>query len=525
MADFTGTSGADSIAGTVDDDVFHLEQGGHDTADGGAGDDVFYLGAGFDNDDRIDGRSGYDRLILDGDYSAGVNFNNHSLRGIDEIDLATGNSYLLNRLERTSGGLVINGSQLGPTDTMYILAGYRTDGVTVIGGAGADTIDGARGTDQLFGGAGDDQLSGSDAASTVKGGEGNDEIQNGDGGFTRGDGGDDFIEVGGASETALGGAGQDTIIASSGFPGIEAGVLDGGAGDDFIVIEPGTADWHCIGGAGADFLLVEGALFVESGDSLLEAGKGNDTLQGGGGHDTLDGGRGKDLFHGGYGAELALGGSGADTFTPASGDDTFDGGTGTDTLDCTGDPKSVRVDLGVASVTGSGLGRISFSSIENVVGSVRDDVLIGDSGENMLVGLSGSDTLNGGDGGDHLLGGAKADILTGGQGADILDGGSGADTFLFGQLSDSALNAPDFIVKLQPHDTIDLSAIDADTTIARDQAFRLVESFDGHAGELVLVYDPTARLTSLEVDVDGDQISDMTVQIKGDHAGFVGFVL
>ena len=82
-----------------------------------------------------------------------------------------------------------------------------------------------------------------------------------------------------------------------------------------------------------------------------------------------------------------------------------------------------------------------LTSIENLIGSDHDDVLIGNAvknqldggeGDDHLYGGAGADTLNGEDGDDHLSGGAGDDTLLGGLGNDILVGGAGDDTLLGG---------------------------------------------------------------------------------------------
>ncbi len=87
------------------------------------------------------------------------------------------------------------------------------------GGAGADTLHGGEGRDEIFGGDGDDSLNGGGGADTLHGGEGNDTLHGG-------------------------GAG----------PG-EMDQLDGGAGDDQIILAP---DAVATGGAGADTFVFTG---------------------------------------------------------------------------------------------------------------------------------------------------------------------------------------------------------------------------------------------------------------------------
>ena len=82
----------------------------------------------------------------------------------------------------------------------------------------------------------------------------------------------------------------------------------------------------------------------------------------------------------------------------------------------------------------------------DVIGNALNNVIVGNSGNNVITG--------------------------GGGGADTLTGGGGHDTFKFVAVTDSAPGAYDTITDFQHGvDTIDLSAIDANTSVAGDQAF------------------------------------------------------
>jgi Ca2+-binding RTX toxin-like protein len=167
-----------------------------------------------------------------------------------------------------------------------------------------------------------------------------------------------------------------------------------------------------------------------------------------------------------------------------------------------------------------------------VYGGLGDDVLTGGKGGDILFGdgaaesgQDGDDLLSGGGGNDQLHGLDGADTLIGGAGADTLSGGFGKDVFVYSALSDSAVGHADLITDLANSDRIDLSAIDADTTEAGDQAFTLVSALDGHAGEAALSYDAASGLTSLSLDVDGDGVADAVVTISGEHQDFTGLLL
>jgi Ca2+-binding RTX toxin-like protein len=123
--------------------------------------------------------------------------------------------------------------------------------------------------------------------------------------------------------------------------------------------------------------------------------------------------------------------------------------------------------------------------------------------------------MNGRDGDDWLWGGAGRDRLT---------GGAGQDTFHFRDGDSSAAN-PDVITDLALSDIIDLNAIDADTTVANDQAFTLVSHFTSAAGQLVVHYDSAAAVTHVMMDTDGDGVADQVIDATANHAGFTQFLL
>ena len=105
--------------------------------------------------------------------------------------------------------------------------------------------------------------------------------------------------------------------------------------------------------------------------------------------------------------------------------------------------------------------------------SGRDD-LFGARGDDHLSGRAGNDRLFGDRGDDMLVGAGGADQLFGGKGLDVMRGGGGGDSFIFRTLKDSGatIAGADFIHDFtHGTDRIDLSAIDADTSTAGNQAF------------------------------------------------------
>ncbi|WP_416357039.1 S8 family serine peptidase [Aureimonas phyllosphaerae] len=142
-------------------------------------------------------------------------------------------------------------------------------------------------------------------------------------------------------------------------------------------------------------------------------GDGADTLRGNAHNNVLVGMRGDDQLEG-------LGGA-----------DTLDGGAGFDTASYLSSGQGVDVRLERQLQIGGDAEGDALISIQAVIGSKFDDVLMGDAGANRLSGEDGNDSLHGGDGNDELLGGRGDDTLSGGGGEDVLTGGAGSDVFVY----------------------------------------------------------------------------------------------
>ena len=151
-----------------------------------------------------------------------------------------------------------------------------------------------------------------------------------------------------------------------------------------------------------------------------------------------------------------------------------------------------------------------------VAGNLNDDI-DGRAGNDVLRGGAGSDVLHGGTGADQLFGDTGVDVLSGDEGADLLRGGSGADRFEFSALSHSTASASgrDLILDFNrgQDDKIDLARMDANTTLADDQAFSFIgkAAFSGKAGELR--YGITGEITTISGDVNGDGVADFRVSL------------
>jgi Ca2+-binding RTX toxin-like protein len=162
-------------------------------------------------------------------------------------------------------------------------------------------------------------------------------------------------------------------------------------------------------------------------------------------------------------------------------------------------------------------------SLSIAIGNVRDgltltgankaDTLSGGAAEDTISGLGGADTLFGNGGDDFLNGGDGNDRLSGGLGADQLTGGAGQDVFTYTSLSDSTTLSMDRILDFShsQKDQISLSAIDANTTVAGDQAFTFIggASFSAHAGQLRSYI--SGGDTYVTGDVNGDGVGDFVI--------------
>ncbi len=300
---------------------------------------------------------------------------------------------------------------------------------------------------------------------------------------------------------------------------------------------PGT-DIHS-GGAGSDTLSGAGGRDILNGlggGDILNGDDGNDKLNGGDGNDTLNGGLGADQLDGGAGDDTLNGGGDNDYLNGGLGNDNMAGGAGNDVyiVDSSGDIVTEGVAAGYDVVRSSvtfTLG-INVEALElgagaiNGTGNAAANHLTGGAGANVLMGLGGADTIDGGGGNDTITGGAGNDLMT---------GGAGADTFVVLQESVYSSKAPagkvievDFVFDLikAQGDKLDLSAIDADTGTAGDQAFTLVTAFTDHAGQMTLAYNATSKITTLSLDTDGDGHPDYMMKITGDvHLDSGGWVL
>jgi Ca2+-binding RTX toxin-like protein len=89
----------------------------------------------------------------------------------------------------------------------------------------------------------------------------------------------------------------------------------------------------------------------------------------------------------------------------------IDGGVGTNTLDYSAWVGDISVNLQLGTATGVAGG---IANIQNVTGSVGNDLLVGDANANVLIGGTGRNVIIGGGGADRITGGGGDNLLIGG---------------------------------------------------------------------------------------------------------------
>lgn len=91
-----GTSGADSLTGTLQSDQLDLRAGGNDSVSAGAGDDLILVGNSLTAADSIDGGTGVaDELHLWGNYASIVSLGGTTVTGVEKFVIGQGGTVRL----------------------------------------------------------------------------------------------------------------------------------------------------------------------------------------------------------------------------------------------------------------------------------------------------------------------------------------------------------------------------------------------------------------------------------------------
>ncbi len=523
----TGTSNINATGNALDNTI--TGNTGNNSINGGAGNDV------------IDGKSGTDTLVLSGastdayiiSYAATSSGGTFNVRLGTEVDSLQNVESIYFAADKASmsliGGTTGNDSLVGTAGGDYIVAD-----------AGNDTINGGAGIDRMIGGTGNDTYIVDVTSDTVEeaDNQGTDTVQssasyllasnienltltgtgniqgtgNRQGNIITGYAGGNVIDGGVGNDTIDGGAGNDTIAWSVGYDSIEGGLgmdtvrfsstlsrytifysvstqrLTVNAYDamtDSYNYEDVFIDTKII--HGVEKLTFRPAAGATSGTyNLVLATTDRASLTGTAAMDMLFGSLEGDTLNGGAGADVLYGYAGDDTYYIDNAGDTIveTFGHGDQVISTI----SYALTYSIENLTLSGATHI------NGTGNDSANTLQGNTGNNTLSGLGGHDTI------------------IGGSGQDTLTGGAGNDIFKFIATADSTTSKNDTITDfVRGTDKIDLSAIDANTKVASDQAFNFIldMAFSREAGQL--------RFANgvLQGDVNGDGTADFQIAVTG----------
>lgn len=541
--DITGGAGNDHLAGSD----------GDDQVAGGAGDDTIEgsLGA-----DEIDGGDGADTLELFGSVSdfqfryEGSELVITNVTGIYGEIRATSVEYI----DFISSGQIYNtqGDLFGyiGTEANDFLIGSAVAN-NMIGLGGADSISGGGGEDFIDGGAGDDILDGGSGDDLLRGGAGADQILGGAGIDTADySSSSEAVQVALAGSTNGGDAAGDLLTSIENLTGSSYDdTLEGNAGNN--VLTGGYGNDLLVGGDGVDqanyvepllelligrnldgSVTVTGSIY-EPGDTLIGievihsvadklnlsvselpiGTEGNDIIVGSQYSDIINGYGGDDVISTGGGFNhLIDGGSGIDQVKLAGSSTDYsvfiDSDGAVNVWDVTGfenysmatlrEIESIHFDGDNSTLQISSLPPVGTSGNDHIIGSSRNDVLIGLEGDDhlegngandTLYGEAGEDLLEGGDGSDGLYGGDGNDTLKGGSGDDYLVGGDGIDVAIFaGNQADYLINIVDGVGQVEDLDPLSDGADGVDSLEGveilqfKDGSISLNSSFMGMTG-------------------------------------------
>jgi Ca2+-binding RTX toxin-like protein len=450
----TGTAGLDQLWGTGGMDIIQ-GLGSQDEIFGGAGDDWIEGGDGKDllygqfGDDSVFGEAGVDNLV---DQEGG----DDQLFGGDDTDYVV----VLRKDAMALSNVLLDGGE--GDDFLDFNALHRTDGATLIGGNGNDSLRlTGNGEMSADGGAGDDHfaINYSNGLFRLTLGDGADHVSIGaDFGFGAGlavviddfSAASDRIDLANYLSNRLYGwngsanpfAGGFVRLAQSGADALLQVDRDAGPGSNvfetLITFRDLDATSLTAFNLGATPGPVEGAAVNGSaGDDYIAGTSAGETISGFAGNDVLIGGGGSDYLVGGIGDDVLTGNAG----TPS----TLQGGAGDDWYYIHGAGDSIVEFAGEGSdriVTGAGYTLSSGQSIETITASDQAGTaaidLTGNALGQVMFGNAGANVLTGGGGTDYLLGLAGGDTLVGNaDAASTLQGGAGDDWYYVFQTGDS----------------------------------------------------------------------------------------
>ena len=204
------------------------------------------------------------------------------------------------------------------------------------------------------------------------------------------------------------------------------------------------------------------------------------------------------------------------------GADNYIGGGGTDKLWLDGHAAGMAISIdGQPNDGSSGEGDNVGSDIEEIVGTVHNDVFTGSAGPDNFEGGGGNDDIHGAGGNDDLYGGSNDDRVFGDAGNDKVQGASGADSVDGGAgTTRSTGTSPPALCSAH---------FDSDTMSARDGERDTVDCGGGADSAVVDQLDVVAfcasvpsgrgrregQLRRLEEDGEGEPQGPLQLQLQG----------
>lgn len=374
IENITGSDYSDLLIGDEQDNLINGEKGddviyggkGNDNLFGAEGNDRFYgeegddVLMGFEGAEHMAGGVGVDTVSYEHPYNiSGVYVDLDAAKGY--LGAAEGDTYA--NIENLVGSE--HNDILVGDDQANILEG-RTGNDILIGGAGNDVLIGGTGSNGLIGGAGADRFVITPHQIGI------DRIHD----FNPDEDVLDYsmftASVTSATAITATAYGNDTMLSIGGESEVLlVGVVPGSlALSNFLFnttdtnITSLTVTAASSSGVHQDGDQYGNKLYGTFYDDTINGQDGDDEIYGLEGNDTLSGGAGNDQLYGGYGADV------------------LNGGDGTDVACYTDSAEGVAVDLTTGAVSGGSASGDTLIDIENVVGSVFNDYLVGNSQNN-----------------------------------------------------------------------------------------------------------------------------------------------
>ncbi len=130
-----------------------------------------------------------------------------------------------------------------------------------------------------------------------------------------------------------------------------------------------------------------------------------------------------------------------------------------------------------------------------------------------FIGDNNANRITGNDAHNTIYGNGGNDTISGGKGHDTIYGGAGLDRFVF---ENAATIGWDTIKDFSAGDKIDVSQMDANSTLAGNQSFTFVgKTWLANAGDLGFYQDVARNCTWVQGDLNGDKNYDFSIRVDG----------